>query len=258
MNLPHRSIYEHPALYALAFSYRDYAVESACLRSFYERRRGRAPRSFFELAAGPAGHSLEMLANGVDVLALDLAPEMASYARSEANARGRALNYAVADMTSFAACGPFDLAACLLCSASYLLTDDAVISHLSRVRASLASGGMYVLELTHPSELAEARKTKSIWTMRDAGGELEVAWRGDPSQARDGIWQADVSFLYRPADGGAHVSLEASASQRGFTHAQIVNLAERSGFTVEATLGGFDENVALDSPRATRMLAILK
>jgi len=60
---------------------------------------------------------------------------------------------------------------------------------------------------------------------------------------------------YEP-DGGAHVSLEASASQRGFTHAQIVNLAERSGFAVEATLGGFDENVSLDSPIATRMVVI--
>ena len=254
----HNAIYEHAALYDLAFSYRDYAVECACLRNIYERRRGRAPRTFLELAAGPAGHALEMLAKGLDVLALDLSPDMASYARRKANTRGLDLPYIVADMVDFTAPGTFDLAACLLCSASYLLTDDAVISHFRSVRKSLASDGMYILELTHPAELVGTSKTNSIWKMRDSAGELDVAWRGDPADAVGGVYRAEVSLLYRPFDGGSPSSVEDSASQRGFTHPEIVALAERSGFTVEATRGAFNENVALDSPKATRMIVVLK
>jgi len=255
--VPHGAIYEHAALYDLAFSYRDFAAESSCLRSVYQRRRGRAPRSFLELAAGPAGHALEMLSAGLDVMALDLAPDMAAYTRSKASARGLSLPYTVADMTDFAPPGSFDLAACLLCSASYLLTDDAVLSHLACVRSSLTNGGIYVLELTHPSELAGPRKSKSTWTMRDGEGELQVEWDGDPHDAIDGVWPAAVKLLYRPFDGSAPSSAEDNALQRGFTHAQICGLADRSGFTVEATLGGFDESVSLDSPAASRMIVVL-
>jgi SAM-dependent methyltransferase len=241
----------------LAFSYRDFAVESTCLRGIYERRRGRAPRSFLELAAGPAGHAFEMLSAGLDVMALDLAPDMAAYARSKADERGLVLPYAIADMIEFAPPGAFDLVACLLCSASYLLTDDAVLSHFASVRACLAGGGMYVLELTHPSELVGPRQTKSTWTMRDEAGELHVAWGGDPGAAIDGIWTAEVNLLYRPFDGSAPISVEDKAFQRGFTYSEVVDLAQRSGFSVEATLGGYDENVALDSPKATRMIVVL-
>lgn len=256
--VPHGAIYEHAALYDLAFSYRDFPVESGFLRGVYTRRRERSPRSFLELAAGPARHALEMLATGLDVMALDLAPDMAAYARGKAAARGLVLPYTVADMTDFAPHQAFDLAACLLCSASYLLTDDAMLSHLACVRASLARDGLYVLELTHPSELVGPRKTQSKWTMRDEEGELQVEWHGDPDATVDGTWAAEVRLHYRPFDGSAPFSTADKALQRGFTHAEIADLAARSGFAVEATLGGFDENVGLDSPNATRMMLVLK
>lgn len=253
----HGTIYERAALYSLAFSYRDFAAESGWLRSAYERRRARAPRSFLELAAGPAEHAIEMLAAGLDVVALDLSPQMAAHARASAQARGLALPYTVADMVDFPAPGAFDLVACLLCSGSYLLTDEAVLSHFASVRATLAPGGIYLLELTHPSELVGSAKSIHTWKMRDTTGELEIAWGGDPAQAVDGIWQADVRFVYQPYDGGAPVVVEDQARQRAFTHAQFVSLAQQSGFVVEAMLGGFDESIALDSPKATRMVVLL-
>lgn len=60
MTLPHEAIYANAALYDLAVSYRDYALECRCLGDLYQLRRRRAPRSFLELAAGPAAHSVEM------------------------------------------------------------------------------------------------------------------------------------------------------------------------------------------------------
>lgn len=254
----HRTLYQHAALYDLAFSYRDYVAESRCLREMYERRRGRAPRSFLELAAGPAAHAMEMAAAGLEVVALDIAPQMAAYARDRAQARGLALPYAVADMVEFAPPGSFDLAACMLCSASYLLTDDAVLSHFASVRAALAPDGMYWLELTHPEELSGSAKSKNTWKMRDAAGELDITWGGEPASAAGGIFQAEVSFVYRPFDGSSPVVVEDEARQRVFTHAQFVGLAQQSGFVVEATRGGFDESIELDSPRATRMIVLLR
>lgn len=256
--LPHSAIYQHAAFYDLAFSYRDYSVESKWLRDAYERRRGRAPRSFLELAAGPAGHALEMLAAGLAGVALDLSPEMAEYGRSKAARRGLVLSYTVADMVEFTSPRQFDMVACMTCSASYLVTDEAVLSNFASVRASLADGGIYVLELTHPSELTGTKKSQTKWKMRDDAGEVEIDWNGDPAVAVDGVWSTDVSVVYRPVDGSAPICVNERARQRGFTFPEVVAFAERSGFVVEAALGGFDEALALESPKATRMIVMLK
>src|SRR5262245_37216666 len=120
----HALVYGAPALYDLAFSYRYFARECSFLRGVYERRRGRPLRSFLELAAGPARHALGMCVAGVRATALDLSPKMAAYTATRAGELGLLLPYLVADMTAFETDDRFDLAASMLCSASYLLTDD--------------------------------------------------------------------------------------------------------------------------------------
>jgi hypothetical protein len=253
----HATIYEAAALYDLAFSYRDFPRESRFLCTLYEARRGRQPESFLELAAGPARHALEMQASGVSASALDVVPEMAEYAQKKAAERGLELDYLVADMTRFETARRFDLAACMLCSATYLLTDAAFRSHLGAVHAALAEGGMYVLELPHPGEL-ERPKTKGKWTIRDAAGELFVEWIEDET-ARDGnTWLARVRLEYRPLEGGAARIVSDASRQRDFTRAEIESFAAETGFIVEDVLGALDENIALDHEKAWRMLVVLR
>ena len=87
--MEHATIYDAAALYDLAFSYRDFPREARFLRQLYAKRVGREPVSFLELAAGPARHALEMRAEGLDVVALDLSTAMAKHAQRRAQERGR-------------------------------------------------------------------------------------------------------------------------------------------------------------------------
>ncbi len=254
----HTSVYQAAELYDLAFSYRDIGAEARFLRELYRRRRGRPAKTFLELAARPARHAIDMRGAGLDVLALDLAPEMAAYGVESAKARGLALDYVVADMTAFEAPRTFDLAACMLCSASYLLTPEAFLAHLRSVRAALAPEGMYFLELTHPSELAGERKSQNAWKMSDARGELSIAWGGDLAKSVDGVWRADVHLHYRPFDGSAPVHIHDEADQRAFSVTELAGFAEQSGFAIEASFGAFDEHIEVDDPRAHRLLLVLR
>jgi len=254
----HTSVYQAAALYDLAFSYRDIAAEARFVRELYRRRRGRAAQSFLEVAAGPARHAIDMRAAGLAVLALDLAPEMATYAVEKAKARGLTLDYLVADMTTFEAPRTFDLAACMLCSTSYLLTPEAVLAHLRSIRAALAPDGMYFLELTHPSELAGERKSQSSWKMSDAGGELSITWGGDLAKSINGVWHADVELRYSPLDGSPPVQLHDAADQRVFTQLELARFAEQSGFAIEASFGAFDEQIKVEDSRAHRWLVALR
>lgn len=254
---PHASIYGAPALYDLAFSYRDFGAESHFLRTLFKSQRGREALSFLELAAGPAHHTIDMLANGLHASGLDSSPHMAGYAGKKASERGLSLPYQVADMARFKSSQKFDLAACLLCSASYLLKDADVTSHFQCVRNALNDDGMYVLELTHPSELSGAPKSKRSWKMHDAQGELHVDWDGDPARAIAGIWRTDVRLRYQPFDGGAVMVVSDSANQRGFGYAEILSLAEPCGLSLAGCYGSFDEQVPFDSPHAQRMILAL-
>lgn len=254
----HTTFYESAALYDLAFSYRDFEAEGRFLRDVYQRRRGRPARSFLELAAGPGRHALDMAAAGLDVAALDVVPEMAAYATEAAKARGVDIGYVVADMTAFALPRTFDLAACMLCSASYLLTDDAFRANLSSVRAHLAPGGLYLLELTHPEELDGKAKSQPTWKMRDHAGELEIAWLTAPTDAAGRIWLSTSKMRYCPFDGSAPIEVHDEARQRGFRHAEVVALASEAGMRVVATFGTFDESVELANPNAKRMLVVLE
>ena len=199
-----------------------------------------------------------MAASGLDAVALDIVPEMAAYAKEAAKARGVEIDYVVADMSAFTLPRTFDLVVCMLCSASYLLTDDAFRANLSAVRAHLASGGLYVLELTHPEELDGNAKTQPIWKMRDDAGELEISWLTTPTDAMGRMWLSTSKMRYCPFDGSAPIEVHDEARQRGFRHAEIVGLATEAGMCVVATFGAFDETVDLSNPNAKRMLVVME
>jgi SAM-dependent methyltransferase len=251
----HAAVYGAPALYDLAFGYRDYARECDFLRRACDMLRDQPPRSFLELAAGPARHALEMAAAGVRAAALDLSPEMAAYGAAKAGERGLTLPYLVADMTSFAHPDTFDLVASMLCSATYLLTDDAFVAHLDRVHAVLVDGGLYVMELVDPSD---RKKAKSTWTARDAAGELDVRWL-DEETPDSRILRTRVRLEYKPFDGSPPTLVEDEALQRfyGLTDIEAL-IARRAHFEIAGLFGALDEGVPLDDEAAWRMLVVLR
>jgi ubiquinone/menaquinone biosynthesis C-methylase UbiE len=252
--MEHSTIYDAAALYDLAFSYRDFAREAHFLRQLYAGRLRREPRSFLELAAGPGRHAQEMCRAGLDVTALDLSSAMASDCQRQARQQGLSFPYLVGDMSSFRLERRFDLIACMLCSATYMLTDEQFLAHLACVRAALSDAGLYVLELPHPEEASEAR-TSSEWTMKDAQGELAVQWRESAAVGR--LLTVDVRLEYRPNDGGPPQVVIDQGRQRELTEAQLRALAEAAGFVVSDVFGALDETVTLHDAKAWRMVAIL-
>jgi hypothetical protein len=253
--MEHATIYDAAALYDLAFSYRDFPKETRFLRQLYAKRVGREPHSFLELAAGPACHTLEMRSEGLEVAALDLSAAMAAHSQRRAQERGLPFRYVVGDMTHFEFERRFDLIACMLCSATYLLTDEQFERHLSCVRAALADDGVYVLELPHPNDASEA-KTAERWTMKDEHGELSVEWC--EAAAVDRLLTIDVRLEYRPHDNRPPQLVVDRGRQRDLSEADLSRMARATGFVVSDVFGALDEAVALHDPKAWRMLAVLR
>jgi SAM-dependent methyltransferase len=210
----------------------------------------------------PADHALSFARQGIDATALDRSPEMATYARERAAAEGVELRSIVGDMRDFRMEVPFDLAATMLDTASYLLTNDDVRRHLRAVAGALVAGGVYVMELSHPRDLfSPDRSTADRWHVDTPAGRLDVEWLAVEGSF-DPITQTTESaakLTQRAADGSVIREIVDRCRQRAFTANEIEALVIGSGlFDLVAWYGALSVDVALDaSEGAWRMVPVL-
>ena len=257
----HKNLYSQPEIYEQAFSYRDYPNECEFLSSVHERWGTNVNlERFLEVAAGPADHALELARRGIVCSALDLAPTMVQHGRKKAKNAGLALDYLHGDMVDFTSDRSFQLVACLLNSFSYLLSNADVLCHLDAVAEVLEPSGLYVMELSHPSELFGCDITKKSWTVQSDKGEVTTLWTRlgdyDPLTL---VADFRVSMKFTSVDGALQ-EFESRGRQRFFTLNELHALVQASGrFEIVEVLGKLDVNAQITSPgEMWRMIPILR
>jgi SAM-dependent methyltransferase len=159
--------YRHALAYDIAFGDRDFAGEcdflAWCLQEhgrpnqlcagWSNATSGSARPSFLEIACGPAQHAREFARRGWRAVGLDMSTDMLDYALQGALQDGAILETICADMCDFNLAQPVALAANMMESITHLVTNDQVVRHLRTVAQNLVVGGLYVLEMAHPSGL---------------------------------------------------------------------------------------------------------
>ena len=183
---------------------------------------------------------------------------MAAYAAAKAGERGLTLPYLVADMTSFAHPDSFDLVASMLCSATYLLTDDAFVAHLdgdsrgARGRRALRDGAAPPLRSKQDEvDLDRARRLRRSSTWRWLDGEQG----GTPGCSAPGF--ASNTAGSTAARRYSSRTRRCSGSTRSPTSRRWV--ARRGAVRgIDGLFGALDEAVPLDGEAAWRMLVVLK
>lgn len=257
-------LYADPALYELAFSYRDVATEVDVIEAWYSRRRGGfRPRRVLELAAGPAAHGIELARRGSKVTVLDASPVMCAYARRRADKERLALNVVEADMVHFHLRGRrFDLAVVMIDSASHILDLDDMIRHLRAVGGHLVPGGLYVMEMSHPADfLAGTPKTQSRWRLTRNGRRVEVNFRS-PLRAFDPatqVWNCRISV--KVTEGDRSRVLRDRMALRRWTATELDAAARLAGnLRVVERYGSFDVDGSFGAgdPTEWRMISVLE
>jgi hypothetical protein len=180
-----QSIYSLPALYDLAFGYRDFYEEVQFLLSKHTNIVGTRPQSVLEVAAGPSRHGINALLLQLDntetfhpssVYCIDSSPEMAAYAQqiildeladlpsppASSSFLNSSFQYQVADMRNFTLnravssdCTTpvqVDTIWVLLGSLQHMLTNQDVIDCFNSMYRALVSNGTVFIELPHPRE----------------------------------------------------------------------------------------------------------
>jgi SAM-dependent methyltransferase len=274
-------IYDEPELYELACAYRDVPAEVTAIEAWCAKHHTGAVGSVLELAAGPAEHARELARRGLRAVALDRSPAMCGYAAARAKADGVELTVVEADMRDFDVLNdggtsggpePFDLAIIMLNSACHLFTLTDLVRHLTAVRAQLAVGGLYIVELAHPADLfGPDPRTSNQWTVEAPGVHAEVRWGGrqDLIDPLTQVTRERMSITATAGDGTIRTVSDVVPNRfwtlTEFTAA--IELANATGagagagggsFELVASYGDFDETTPLDAPTAWRMVLILR
>jgi SAM-dependent methyltransferase len=258
----HTTLYSKAYLYDLAFRFKQVAIENDTIIKLFEQINGCRPRSFLDIAAGPATNALDMhTRHGLEVRAIDYSKEMVEYGGELAAKQAVPLHYHQADMRSFELPSPVDIAAMFMASTGYLLTNDDMVSHLQAVSSNLNSKGIYILEMTHPRDVfGIGTSTGQEWEEHHDGCTVRVKW-GLPEDPFDPIQQirhVTACLTYSTATESGVISEQ--SPQREFTHQEMRALVELSGaFDWVTTLGGWDSSIPCEnSSRAWRMIPVLK
>src|SRR5918992_844089 len=124
---------------------------------------------------------------GTEATALDLNPAMCAYAAERG--AGLPLRVVRGDMAAFRLGRRFDLIITMLDSTAHLMTLDAIVAHLGRVAAHMATDGVYVLEMSHPADRLTARsRSSNSWRVAPGGEQADVRG-GQPDDVLDPITQ---------------------------------------------------------------------
>lgn len=202
-----------------------------------------------------------MAGRGLVSLALDLSQEMVAYGTEAAEKAGVALKFIQGDMRNFRLPQTVDLAAIFMDSTSYLLTNEDVLSHFKCVAASLNSGGLYILEMSHPRDVFSVGKSASTeWDAEEGDIRVSVKW-GDDADSFDPIGQtkdvtARVRFKSLQGDG----EISDRSLQRCFTFNEFDALVKASGcFEMMDVLGSLKPGVRFSNDKSCwRMIPVLR
>jgi SAM-dependent methyltransferase len=287
--LTSRRIYSLPALYDLAFGYRNYEEEVDFLVEQHQLlHNGQPPKRVLELAAGPARHSIDALKSSYiqSATAIDLSPEMIDYSMDLANNELSTeirpqFKYVQADMTNFDVSDNgnnddddddvYDSAWILLGSLQHLTTNPEVISCFQSTNRALREGGTLIIELPHPREtFSLVECTRNGWEVPlededgTTSGELKIVW-GDDYDDFDPIRQVrqfTVSMELERGDNDTDDMLQSVKEvvpMRHFTSQEIDALARLSGFEVTSMHGALSSGVDVnDEDEAFRLVCVLQ
>jgi SAM-dependent methyltransferase len=273
-----KPIYSMPALYDMAFGYRNYEVEVDFLVGQHQLlHNGKPPAKVLELAAGPARHSIFALQASMvqSATCLDNSPEMVKYGMEVAEHELDAellpnFTYLEQDMQSFDFPGDelFDSCWILLGSLQHLTENTQVISCFESIHKALQPDGTLILELPHPRETFSLIEcTRNGWEVPledengEETGELEIIW-GDDDDEFDPIKQVrqfTVSMNVKGVEKSDMQSVREVVPMRHFTTQEIDALGRIAGFEIDSLHGALADGVNVnDQDEAFRLVCVLR
>ncbi|MFW6039142.1 MAG: class I SAM-dependent methyltransferase [bacterium] len=219
-------LYDHPAYYDLAFSWRDIGQEVEVLERLAREHGCADGYRVMELVCGHAPHAQTWDQRGWHYTGLDINPHMLAAAQQRAASAGRC-TFIEGDLRRFALRERIDMAVVLLGSL-YVQSEAELMQHLDCVAAALRPGGLYVWDWC--VQFAPLDTHVDQWTVQREGVHVQVTARITPtSVAGERLFHEHLSIKVN--DHGRHVELEERATRLALSLPDLMRLlCQRADF----------------------------
>jgi SAM-dependent methyltransferase len=194
-----------------------------------------------DLCCGPARHSVILARKGFEVTGVDRSPFLLGMARELA--AGAGVELVESDMRDFVRPGTFDLALSLFTSFGYFDTRDEDLAVLRNVRASLKTGGVFVIDVMS-KEYVISQGCATHWEQGPSGEILVRHYDVFPGWGR-----LRLQWLLVDGERARRFEFEHNA----YSGQELAALLERAGFADVQIFGSLD-GIPYDAT-ATRLVA---
>jgi ribosomal protein S18 acetylase RimI-like enzyme/ubiquinone/menaquinone biosynthesis C-methylase UbiE len=245
------------AVYEIAFSYRDFEFERDFLRAC-ARTHGRGePQRVLEWACGPSRHlhSFATLA-GVECVGVDLSAAMVDLARRRLRGSS-AVQVERGDMREHVVSPPVDLAMTMLSSIHVLATPGDLLAHLRTCAESLRPGGIYVIEATHPRDLAPGGAASTSWVQRRGDVSVTGRFALDVSARVGEQIPATLELTHTQGDRQRDYRVKMRWMIPELAQWQAM-VAEVPTLEIAASYGDFDMHTSAQAVTAWRLILVLR
>jgi 2-polyprenyl-3-methyl-5-hydroxy-6-metoxy-1,4-benzoquinol methylase len=158
--------------YDVMYSDKDYAKEAKYLEALLKKHARSRVRSILDIAAGTGGHAIHLARRGYQVEAIDLSSSMIERAKVKARSEHLGIEFHVADMRRLSLGKRFDACICMFAGIDYLLSYQELGDTLSRLRAHLKPGGIFVFDFWNGAAVLTVKPSVRVKRVKVKGIEL--------------------------------------------------------------------------------------
>lgn len=252
-------VYEKAVYYDIVFR-RDVSRELDFIIEMFHRSTGRRPNALLDLACGPGYHARAFAQRGGRAYGLDLREEMIAFAQAEAEAEGVQVTWLAQDMRTFALDAPVDIILNMFDGLDCLNTNADLLAHFQAAAHNLTPGGLYLIDVTHPSDVSYGRYGDFRYHGERDGIAVEIIWATNRPTVHPLTGVATTQIEMHINDHGHQFVIEDFAHERIVTAQEIDLLARLSGdLGILDFYGDFDLTQPLDNTSASRrMIGVLR
>lgn len=253
-------VYQYPRYYAIGYRWNT-DVEADFIATCVKLYGAESAKRFLDIGCGSGRHMVELATRGYQMTGIDVSPEMIAYVKEEAAASKLPITASVGDLRDLSITGTFDAAYCFMDTFRFLLTNDAIVSHLRRVADALVPGGLYLIDFWVPHQWDQMGNEIHQWEQTDGETTVRVFYLQHPETVDPIAQTFEDELVFEVREGDQTTEIRGGPTRTRLILPQEFHaLVDSSGvFDLVATHGDFDVTEPLSRESLTwRMISVLR